>query len=183
MPMPLSCTSNRDQQLGSSFSSTMRARSTIEPRCGELHRVGGIVEQRLTQARRVTVAAHAAARARCRPPARVPWPAHALRSASRRAAATPSSSKSADSSLNLPASILEMSSTSLMIASRCCAEMRDLVQLVELVRRRRRVRAAGASGRGWRSSACGSHGSCWPGTRSWRDWPIRLRRRAARARR
>ncbi len=117
------------------------------------------------------------ARRRDRPAAAAPWPAAALgEHATRRCRRSRRGRRRCRSSVSLPASIFERSRMSLMIASRCWPASLDLVQALGL-RGRQAVRAAaGGRCRGWRSSGCGSRGSCWPGRRSWPCWRLRRSR-------
>jgi hypothetical protein len=112
-------------------------------------------------------------------PAPRPWPARASATSSTTREQLGRASKSTCSSSSRPASILDRSRMSLMIASRCCAASSIAPAGSALRAVANLARAAGASGRRWRSSACGSRGSCWPGRRSWPGW----RRRRGRARR
>ena len=73
---------------------------------------------------------------------------------------------------------------SLISASRCSPLRRMRLDRVAPARLgRARARAAGRRSRGSPSSACGSRGSCWRGTGSWRGWrEVAASRAATRAR-
>ena len=68
------------------------------------------------------------------------------------------------STASLPASIFDRSRISLMIRNRYCP-FRWMVSTISRSSGVEGSRRAGRRSPGWPSWACGSHGSCWPGTR------------------
>ena len=77
------------------------------------------------------------------------------------------------SRLSLPASIFEKSRMSLMMVSSDSARAWHQRQILALFGVQLRVQQELGQPDDRRSWACGSRGSCWPGTRSWRDWRLR----------
>ncbi len=142
---------------------------------GELDGVADEVEQDLPQPQRVADQSCAGSSARCgnraRGPSRAPRSASVLVASPMHVAA---GRTSASSSSSLPGLDLREVEDVVDDHQQRVGRRLDHLEVVALLARRGRCRSAScghADDR--RSSACGSRGSCWPGTRSWRGWPTR----------